>query len=458
MSYKNLLLSSIISLILIFSFNNSSAQQENEIEYEKVVDAQNKLIAKNKTITFKQILENTFVNNDSINAEREKTKAVESQKLKVLGANALPNIGAEVGYGQTDFKQRMAITTLKDTGSTNYNKIYLQEPIFKSGRTVAQLNMINSQIDMQRNKLSQVEQQVVFDAISITIDMLQAKEILDLTIKNEESLKSNYEYALARRKVGRTTITDLYLAKARYNSAKTDTISARTKFLDAESNFLRITKIDPKLINVNLETIFNNCFNYDLLFDTVVETALLKNPGYQMAKDNYNMNKSNLNYAKTKFLPELYLNAQIQNSDNTDLISSRDASIGLNLKIPLFQSGTEYASHREAGHLLNESKFTLNDVKDVLLNKCFGMFDDFFSSKSAVMSSKTYRDSAKIALKNTIVEEGIGKATLVDVLDRRKEYFNTEISYLKYKTTVIKSYYSLKLIMGELNLTDLFNY
>lgn len=457
MSHRNIFLISAISLLFIFSINNSQALQEDEIEYKKIIDAQNKLIEEKRTITFRQILENTFVTNDSINAEREKTKAIESQKLKVLGANALPSIGAEVGYGQTDFKQRMAVSTLKEKGSTNYNKIYLQEPIFKSGRTVTQLSMINSRIDMQRNALNQVEQQVLLNAIEKTVDMLQTKEILDLTIKNEESLKNSYEYATARRKVGRTTITDLYLAKARYNSARADTVTAKSRFLDAESNFLRITKIDSKLINVNLDDIFDYCFKQDMPFDSVVETALSKNPEYQIAKNNYSMNKSNLNYAKTQFLPEVYFNAQIQNSDNTDLIASRDASVSLNLRIPLFQSGTEYANHREAGHLLNEAKFTLNDIKDVLLNKCIGMFDDFMSAKSNVMSIKTYRDSAKIALENTVVEESVGKATLVDVLDRRKEYFDTEISYLKYKTSVIKSYYSLKLVMGELNLVDLFN-
>lgn len=452
MTCKSLLFGFILSFSIAIPVN---AIEENQIEYKKILDIQHKLVETNRNINFEEILEYTLSNNDTLNAEREKTKAAETQKFKTIGANALPTIGAELGYGYTGFKERMATTILKDEGSTNSNRIYLQEPIFKSGRTITQVKMVDSQIEMQRNKLVQVEQEVLFNTIQATINLLQTKEILDLTISNEESLKNNYEYVSARRKVGRTTITDLSLAKARYNSAKTETIIANTNYLNAKANFSRITKINSNFIDVDYENIFISCFNYDILFEDVVNSALSKNPQYKMAQNNYVMNKNNLKFAKTKFLPEIYLNAQIQNSDKTDLISNRDSSVSLNMKIPLFQAGTEYAEHREAGHLLNESKFNLNDVKDSLINECLNVFDEFLASKSVVMSSKTYRDAAKIALDNTIAEEKIGRATLVDILDRRKEYFDTEISYLKYKMNVVKYYYSLRLLMGELNLIDL---
>ena len=39
----------------------------------------------------------------------------------------------------------------------------------------------------------------------------------------------------------------------------------------------------------------------------------------------------------------------------------------------------------------------------------------------------------------------------------RKEYFDTEISYLKYKINVIKYYYELKVLMGDLTIKNLFN-
>ncbi|MDD2839848.1 MAG: TolC family protein [Rickettsiales bacterium] len=454
--YKNLFLGFILSSSVMFSLN-AAVIRDDQIEYEKILNAQNRLLEENREITFDEILKYTLDNNDILNAEREKTKATETQKFKTFGINALPDVGIELGYGSTDFKEKMGSTVFKGTGSTNSNRIYLQEPIFKSGRTVTQLKIVDSQINMQKNRLVQVEQEVLFDTIQATIELLQTKAIFDLTIKNEESLKNNYDYVSARRKVGRTTITDLSLAKARYNSARTDTIIANTNYLNARANFLKITKINPNLINVDYDNIFNTCFYYDILFDKVLESALLKNPQYKIAKNNYEMNKSNLKFAKTKFLPELYLNAQMRNSDKTDLISSRESSVSLNLKIPLFQSGVEYSTHRETGHLLNESKFNLNDIKDTLINQCLAIFDEFLASKSIVMSSKTYRDSSKIALENTIAEEKVGKATLVDVLDRRKEYFDTEISYLKYKTNVIEYYYSLRLLMGELNLIDLLN-
>lgn len=436
----------------LFAFEN-----ENLIEFDKIKAKQDFIFKDNKKMRLKDILEYTFNNNDTLNAEREKTKAIKTEKSQIFGGNALPNVGVELDYGWTDFDQKMGAFSLNDDGETKGGKIYLQQPIFKSGRTAMQIKMINNKIQMQKNQLIDIEQEVLFNTINATLNLLQAKEILAITIKNEESLKKNYDYVVARRKVGRETLANVSLAKARYSSAKTDTILANTQYLNAKANFSRITKINTELVDVDYEKIFEDCFKYDIVFDDVLYSALNKNPKYQMAKNNYEMNRSNLKLAKTNFLPELYLNAQISKSDTTDLIRNKDKSVGLSLKIPLFQSGTEYAKHKQASYSLNQSKFNLNDVRDVLINQCVSTFDEFISSKSIVLSSKAYRDAAKLALENTFAEERIGRATLVDLLDRRKEYFDTEIAYLKYKLNVIKYYYGLKVLMGDLTIKNLFN-
>ena len=155
-------------------------------------------------------------------------------------------------------------------------------------------------------------------------------------------------------------------------------------------------------------------------------------------------------------MPELFLNAQYGKQKTSDVIVQTAGSVSLNLKVPLFQSGVEYASHKEAGHLLNEAKFTLNDVKENLSTQTITTYDEFLSSKSLIVSSKAYRDSAKIAYESTLAEEKVGRAMVVDVLNRRREYYDTEVSYLKSKTNMIMYYYTLKMLMGELNSNDLF--
>lgn len=423
---------------------------------------QKNIIKDDKKVKFEEILEFTFENNDVLNAERQKTKATETLKFKTIGENALPDIGINLNYGYTDFKQTLGTEPMKfnlnDSGSSENNSIYLEQPLFKSGRTVAKVKAVSNQILAQKNQLSQKEQEILFNTIQATVNLLQSKEILKITIKNEESLKNSYEYIKAKKKVGRATTSDLSLAEARYSSAKSDTIMASTDFLNAKAKFLKITKIDPNLIDVNYDYLFKNSFDYSIGYDKVLETALQKNPQYQSSKNNYEMKKNDLTFAKTDFLPELFLNAQWGREKTTDVSSQTAGSVSLNLKVPLFQSGVEYASHKEAGYKVNEAKFTLNDVKDTLMQQTMITYDEFLSSKSLIVSSKAYRDAAKITLDSTIAEERVGKSTLVDVLDRRREYFDTEISFLINKTNVITYYYTIRLLMGELNLVDLFIY
>ena len=341
-------------------------------------------------------------------------------------------------------------------GELMNNSIYLSQPLFKSGRTITQLEAVDNQILIQKSKLYQTEQEILYNTIYAIITLLQNKEILDISIQNEESLKKNYEYVKAKKDVGRTSIADTSLAEARYSAAKADTITAKTNYLNAKSNFYKITKINADNIDVSYDKIFQTTFNYNIDYNNLLEKALTNNPQYQMAKYNYEMNKSNLKYAKTNFLPELYLNAQYGKQKTSDVIEQNAASVSLNLKIPLFQSGVEYATHKEAGYLLNESKFTLNDVKETLINQTSTTYDDFISSKSVVVSTKSYKDAAKIAYENTVEAERVGRLTIVDVLNRRKEYYDASISLLYTKTNNIMYYFTLKMLMGELNLENLF--
>lgn len=435
-------------------------EQKKEYSEELYISTNDNVVKDTEKLNFQQILEYTFNNNDSLNAEREKTKAVETLKFKTLGKNALPVVGIDLNYGYTDFYESMGNDTMKfeiDTdGELMNNSIYLSQPIFKSGRTVTQLNAVKNQIAIQKSKLYQTEQETLFNTIYAVVLLSQNKAILEVSIKNEESLKKNYEYVKAKKNVGRISVADVALAEARYNVAKTDTITARANYQNAKANFYKITKIDADNIDVDYDKIFEITFNYDIDYNNLLEKALINNPQYQMAKYNYEMNKDNLNYAKTNFLPEIYLNAQYGKQKTSDVIEQDAASVSLNLKIPLFQSGVEYATHKEAGHLLNESKFTLNDVKETLNNQTLTTYDDFISSKSLVVSTKSYRDAAKIAYENTVEAEKVGRLTIVDVLNRRKEYYDAEVSLLKTKTNNIMSYFMLKMLMGELNLENIF--
>ena len=436
--------------------NNENNGEDVDGENENVdnIENNNDVVLEDKA-TLKTIIDYTYNYNDTLNAMREKTKSIETLRLKTLGENALPEIGIDLNYGYIDLEQDYFQDKYEDDGKLENHKIYLQQPIFKSGRTYNKLKVVDNQIEMQQNTLLQTEQEVLYQAINATMQLIQTREILAIAKKNEEGSKHSYEYVKAKKKVGRATITDLSLAEARYSLAKSDTIVASTNYLNAKSNFLKITKINPNFVDVDFNSIFADSFAYDIDFDQLIEKIFANNPQFKIAQSNYQMNRSNLNYAKTSFLPELYLNAEYGKQATVDIQEQTAASVSLNLKVPLFQSGTEYAQHREAGYLLNETKFNLNSIKDTLTQDAINVYDTFLSSKNLIVSTRAYRDAAKIAMDGTIAQERVGKSTIVDVLDRRREYFDTEIEFLKNKTNVIMQYFTLQMLMGELTMENI---
>ncbi len=455
----------IINEELKIEINNNNNNETHSVYLEEIyieVVNEEENNKNDKKVNFQEILKSTFENNNLLNAEREKSKAVENLKSKTFRKNVLPNVGVDLNYGYTDFEDNMGNDSftfdMKDNGEMYDNSIYLNQPLFKSGRTSKELESVENQVLMQNNKLMQLEQEVLYSAINATMVLLQNKEILNLSLKNQETLKNNYEYIKARKEVGRATIADLSLAEARYNESKSNTINANRNYLNSKSTFYKITGIDfNENIDVDYNDFFNMANNSYIDIETILTKALSDNPQFKIATYNYETNKSNLKLANREFLPELYLNAQYGKQKRTDVSSQEAASVALNLKVPLFQSGVEYSNKKEAGYLLNESKFTLMDVKEDLINQSHMLYEDFVSSKSLVLSSQSYKDASKLAYENVKAEEMVGKSDNVDVLNRRKEYYEAEISFLKSKINTIMHYYNLKMLTGELNLMNLFN-
>ena len=111
-------------------FNDSDAEEKkiSEIEKDEVYNQISQKLNEEKydnLLSFKEILENTYYNNDSLNAEKEKTKSVKAQKINAW-SNVLPTIGIDINYGRAWYKDKsMRELIYKDYGNVMNNSIYL---------------------------------------------------------------------------------------------------------------------------------------------------------------------------------------------------------------------------------------------------------------------------------------------------------------------------------------------
>jgi outer membrane protein len=419
-------------------------------------------IEKKKQLTLNDILFYTYENNDEIKAHRERLKIVETAKFKTFGANTLPEIYLNSTRGRKNTDRDVSNQNYKTTHNTESDKIVLTQPIFKSGRTVTSLKVADSDIQIQKNKLVSIEQTVLFEAVIAGLNILKTKNIYEITKQNEESLKQGYEYSKARKRVGKATVTEVYTSESRYKDALSKTAIARSHMLIAKANFERIVGLNPDYLNIKqIEVLFNYINKDNITRELVVEKSMKNNPDYLVTKENYKLNQNALNFSKTDFLPSMTLDAGVSRTKSygattgAAMTRTSEGFVDLNLRVPLVQSGVKYADYKSSQYSVNQTKFELQREKRILRERSIQTHEEFLLSRELIKSVESARDAAKIALNSSMEESRVGKITMLDVLDRRKEYFESQINVIEAKADNILKFYSLKVLMGEMILTNL---
>jgi len=454
---KKICLSTVISFLTIFTpvitlaksdIGSSVSQRSIEIESKKIIELDD-------------ILFYTYENNDELKAEREKLKAVEITKLRTLGDNTFPDLYFNSKRGRRELRSDASNRENQINNDIQVDEFVLSQPIFKSGRTKTSLNAVDNTINIQKNVLFSKEQDILYDSVIATIGLVRTEMIYDIVKQNEESLKKGYEYSQARRRVGKATVTEVYTAKSRYKEALSDTAKAKTNMLVAKANFERIAGLNPNRLKVTqIDILFQRLDKFKTSQDEIYEKALAKNPDYLAIKENYMLSKNNLSFNKTDFLPTITLNAGASRSKAYSITSkamtrSNEGFVNLDLKVPLIQSGVKYADYKAGGYSVNQAKFEMRNAKKAIREQSIKGYEEFLLSKELIKTAEALEKATKIALDASMEESKVGKINIIDLLDRRKEYFDSQIGVINAKSSNITTYYSLKVLTGEMNLTKL---
>lgn len=423
--------------IFIINFNNSFAEDK-------------------KGLSLQDSIKYTYENNNELKAVREDLKATKTYKTQAIGEGFLPTVSLESQRGDssstsnlsTGGKQRIERDIDKD-------QVVLSQPIFRGGRTLTQLKTENSRIKIKQYELLEKEQSLILQTINAYIDVLQTQTIYKIAKENKQALKKSYDYSLIRKQYKKANLSEVSFAEARYSLARKELIEAKKNFILSESNFEKIIGLKPYLLKDNLNILFRKIRGKKFTEEEVYNKSLSQNINYLSYKETYQFNRNNLRNAKTEFAPSVYLKAvsskgREYNTTESRMLNTNENSVSLNLSIPLMSSGSNYFNHKRASHLVNKSKFDLFNAKKSLKNESIKVYEELVASKSFVHFMQIYVKSTKTSLYAMEQEEKYGQKTIIDVLDRRKEYFAAKINLINAKVDSTKAYYNLKFFIGEL--------
>lgn len=398
----------------------------------------------------KAALEYVYANNPQIRAQREALKAVdESVALAVSGFR--PNAAA--GYSKGRERTTNAIDRWQYS-NTDSKALLVTQDIFNGGESLASYAAAKQRVKAARAQLSAVEQQILYDAVAAFTDVVEKQAVLALAQNNMDVLKRQLESTQARFDVGELTVTDTSQSEARLAGAQSDERKALGDLEVAKATFKRIIGYEvPE--SIALPGVPGGL---PASLPEAQEWAHAANPVLNAARHNEKAFSKDVDIRTSALLPDVSIEGSMTRGNSSAITGLRNFdndALVLNVAIPLYQSGAEWARIRESRNLAQQAKFNTLDTNEAVAESTARAWGDYTTAKALITSNDAAVRAAETALTGMRNENEFGTRTIQDVLDAEQEAFFARVNLVRALRAEKLQAYRLLASVGRLTAEEL---
>jgi len=394
-------------------------------------------------------LEESFIaayeNNPKILAERYNFEAT-VEKYPQAFSGMLPKV--QLGSNFTETKDRFP-GGMKATGDTWQETVSVNQEIFSGGKTISSMKLAKLEADMAALRLSAVEQQVFLSVVSAYMQVLLNQALLKVSENSEKVLRKHYDSMKLRFKLGEVAKSDVSQTEARLAGAVAQKIKFQGDLSSSEVAFATITSLEAKGLHmIDLPA------NLPKSMIEAENLAKIRNLDIQMAKLSKEAQKYNINLASSALLPNVSLSGQWQKNkyvSYTNLYPDTTTVAMVNLTIPIYQGGGEYARIREAKKLHHKAKKSEADIVNNIKQQIAASWNEYKANASALVASEEAVKASSIAFDSIRQEARLGMKSNLDLLDAEQDLFRSQVNLEQSRANSIIAAYKLKLLLGGLN-------
>jgi outer membrane protein len=416
------------------------------------------------TTVFAESLEEAFISvyttSPTLLAERAKLRATDEQ-LPQAEANWHPSVTMSGDAARTD-SQSNALSYLPDGTpyTTRTNIVYgsqnvameVTEALYRGGRTVAQIKQAEASIRAERAQLASTEQTVMLQAASAYLDVVQNQSILESSIENEHLLQHQVDVTTDRFKNGEVTRTDVAFTQSRLAAGHANRQQAEANLGSARAAYLATVGHAPeKLVPPDV--------NQDLPSseDEALQRAEDDNPTIQSADYTYQAAEHGIDLVAGELQPTVSLNGNANKGFSYDGPGSwqRAAEATVNVSVPIYQQGQEYARLRAQKSTTMQLRITLDEAKREAREATSQAWQNWQAALGRVASFTEQVKAARVAVEGFEQESKLGARSVVDVLNAEQELLSAEISLAQARHDEGVAAFQLRSATGRLTAASL---
>jgi TolC family type I secretion outer membrane protein len=328
----------------------------------------------------------------------------------------------------------------------------LTQPLYRGGRTLAEISRAENLVQRGRAVLQGVEQTVLLDAATAYANVLRDQATLDLNVNNEQVLTRQLQAARDRFQVGEITRTDVSQAEARLERARADRIQAEGNLTSSRSTYERVIGLvpPPRLAAARLPT------NLPRSEGEAIEGAA-GHPDVIAARFNEKAATDDVDLVTGEKLPTVNLNSSLSRDTETQTrgLQRDTASVTVSVSVPLYQAGSVDARVREAKQTAGQRRIEVEDVRRRTQESARRNLEALTTARARVTAFESQIRAAEIALDGVEQEARVGLRTVLDVLDAEQELFVAKVNLVGAQRDEVVAAYQLSAAVGRLSAGDL---
>ncbi len=386
---------------------------------------------------------------------------LEAGKIEIRGPcdNLTSQPTAFVPHGCTRAGKGEALISEKNNLSPQNSTLSVTQYLYRGGHTTAATHEAVNSVYAERARLIAEEEQVFTDTINAYVGVIEDRQLLKLDQANEQVLGDELKAINDRFKVGELTRTDVAQAEAALAQAIATRQTAEGTLETANATFVREVGVqppddlaDPQPLKLPVKTELD-----------AANLAISNNPTVLAAKFNETELRDAVDVAFSALGPQLYLQGTANYAKNVSSGAGQTAEINreygvtgtLNLTLPIYQGGSEYAAIRAARQNFLQAVRQTEDAQRAAREQAVQAYETLVAARASIASSHVAVRSSEIALEGLEREALVGSATTQEVLIGQQNLLAAEITLVQNITSLVTASYGVASAIGRLTASDL---
>lgn len=397
-----------------------------------------------------QVIAASYQNNDEIKAQEYQLRAQKSLRQKSM-SGFLPKVAIDINQGDKSYQIGVNNTIKGDVSTRNFN---ITQPLFK-GDAVFNFKKFDSEVKKEQMLLLSKKQAIAVQVIKFYIDVLRSSQLLKLEVENIKSYQRILDYTQKKIKAHDATKADLAKANADYISFVNNKAVLINNLSSARVSLLKLTDLSEDELS-KLEELsgfkIHQKSNYLNQID-IAEVAFNNNPDLQAQLYSYGAAKFESFAAKAALAPSVSLVYQI-NEDRKSIYfnnqSQTDNSIFINVHIPLFSAGTEYADIGYTQNKEQQEKYNLQATRKKVAELAMLYLNDMNNLNSRYNSAMELEQANQIYVYSVEKEEKFGTKSIIDLLLAKSQLHQSQVEKINNYYDYIVAIFKIEGLLGNI--------